>query len=226
MKRILLITILLVSNLNIFTNKEQSWFEKLTDTECDYATLIQRIKEAQHAGKINVCNPYGQTPLHFWIGNKKYKQILTRFLAAGADPNKINGHDETPLQLAWKKGSHLRIEHMKQLLDYGANTTITDCNGNNIIHQILVEIRDGDFGIYTYTYEILLLLLWHHSKFEDQNNNKETILNIFETFRKEGYNSPDYDLVLKKILKELDRNSCRTEHCHLMWEKMHKWPWQ
>ncbi len=83
---------------------------------------------------VNARNDKGETPVHWAVTSYYLEYSLLPLLKAGGNPDSINNQGETPLHLA----SRLGIKHAAELLlEYGADVTIRDKNGNTAFDNIL-----------------------------------------------------------------------------------------
>lgn len=83
---------------------------------------------------INAKTEQGETPVH-WAATSYYLEYnLVPLLKAGGNPNGINNLGESPLHSASKAGSELAV---KLLLEYGADASIRDKNGNTALDNVL-----------------------------------------------------------------------------------------
>ena len=83
---------------------------------------------------VNARNEQGETPVHWAVTSYYLEYCLVPLLKAGGNPDSINNQGETPLHLASRMGVERAVE---LLLEYGADVTIRDKNGNTAIDNAL-----------------------------------------------------------------------------------------
>ncbi len=83
---------------------------------------------------ISARTEHAETPVH-WAATSYYLEYnLVPLLNAGGNPNSINNQGESPLHAASKARNELAV---KLLLEYGADASIRDKNGNTALDIVL-----------------------------------------------------------------------------------------
>ena len=85
----------------------------------------------QYGANPNVFGPEGNTALHYCSTREGRKGIISRLLAAGANPDAQTMNGDTPAMLALRKG---RWSELKTLLEGGSSVALTNNKGETLLH--------------------------------------------------------------------------------------------
>ena len=110
----------------------------------EYVDVVKLILDQPNVD-VSISTRYnGYNALHYAVSNNRYnREIITMLLNKGVDINEQANNDETPLALAAYYGN---LDAVKLLLEYGADLTIADINGNtpeDIAMNNIVEENDN-----------------------------------------------------------------------------------
>ncbi|MBR0423416.1 MAG: ankyrin repeat domain-containing protein, partial [Clostridia bacterium] len=109
--------------------------------------------------------PYGQTPLHYAVDNRRW-EIIDLLLQHNANPNIQNNDNKTPLHIATEYADQKMVE---LLLQHGADPNIQNNNNDTPLHFAARQTR---------YLKIMNLLLQHHANPNIQNKEGRTPLLI------------------------------------------------
>ena len=131
------------------------------------------------------------------------QSILGQLLRAGANLEYQDGAGETPLLSAIPAQgtpSHMAV---KVLLEAGANVSVIDRRGNNVLHRFLQAHRDV---------QMLELLIKHGANLEARGNHGNTVLHLTLTPPSSTYGPDSLDDVIEFLLNNGARSLCSVKN--------------
>lgn len=109
---------------------------------------INKVKDILTVtGKVNQCNEYGKTPLHYAIEAENIEAVK-ELLSVGADTGRYNAKCSSPMDFAKRAGNQEIIKLLKDAQPVHEGVTLLDCQPGNIdLHKVtLPEAGAADYG--------------------------------------------------------------------------------
>lgn len=102
--------------------------------ESTYDTFYEDMDYTEYVenGSVNTLSVDGQSPLHIAVQTNDYNNVKY-LLENEADPNLVDDFGDTPIMAYAYQDVYVETEIIQLLLDYGADPTIEDVEGNTVL---------------------------------------------------------------------------------------------